>query len=98
MDSDDLYADLVADVNGFEELIRVRMAVMVGQCCREVERSVLEGWLGMQGKEFERFIGDVCGWGVDPSEGVKGTVRIPSNKENEAKGMVVRENVNFDRK
>ena len=99
MDSDDLYADLIADVSGFEELIRVRIAVTVGQSMRAVERGVLESWLNLQGEGFEHFVGEVCGWGVDDT-GTKGKgaiVRIPVNKENEAKGTVVRENVNFDR-
>ncbi|MCJ1459077.1 hypothetical protein MMC28_009454 [Mycoblastus sanguinarius] len=98
LDSDDLYADLVADVSGFEELMRVRIAVTVGQGCREVERGVLEGWLNLAGREFEVFVREICGWGVDGSEGVgKGeVVRVPVNKENEAKGTVVREEVRFD--
>ncbi|KAI9834218.1 MAG: hypothetical protein M1819_003056 [Sarea resinae] len=91
LDSDDLYADLVADVAGFEELMRVRIAVNVSQSFREIERKVLESWLGLQGKEFERFVSEVCGW--DISEGV---VAVPVNKENEAKGTIVRENVKFD--
>ena len=98
LDSDDLYADLTADVTGFEELMRVRIAVTVGQSCREVERSVLEGWLQLKGSEFERFISDICGWGLDPTRGGRGgMVVIPVNKENEAKSSVVRENVQFDR-
>lgn len=99
LDSDDLYADLIADVSGFEELMRVRIAVTVGQSMRVVERGVLETWLNLQGEGFEHFVAEVCGWGVDDS-GAKGKgaiVRIPVNKENEAKGTVVRENVNFDR-
>jgi len=95
LDSDDLYADLVADVNGFEELMRVRIAVNVGQGCREVERGVLESWLNLRGGAFEAFVGGVCGWGVDDSEG-GGVVRVPVNKENEAKGTVVREEVRFE--
>lgn len=66
---------------------------------RSVQRGVLESWLNLQGQEFEHFVGEVCGWGVDDS-GAKGravVVRIPVNKENEAKGTVVRENVHFDR-
>ena len=98
LDSDDLYADLIADVTGFEELMRVRIAVTVGQSCRQVDRKVLEGWLNIEGEKFERFVKDVCGWGVDQTLGVKGMVMIPLNKENEAKGTVVRENVQFDRK
>lgn len=95
LDSDDLYADLIADVNGFEELMRVRIAVNVGQGCREVERGVLEGWLNLSGREFEIFVGEICGWGIDDSDG-SGVVRVPINKENEAKGTVVREEVRFD--
>ncbi|KAF2466660.1 eukaryotic translation initiation factor 3 subunit K [Lindgomyces ingoldianus] len=91
LDSDDLYADLVADVSGFEELMRVRIAVTVSQSIREVDRAILESWLNCRGKEFDHFVGTVCGWTL---EGVK--IKIPLNKENEAKGTVVRENVKFD--
>lgn len=99
MDSDDLYADLTADVSGFEELMRIRIAVTVGQSCREVERGVLEGWLQLKGSEFEKFISDICGWGLDTTRGGKGgMVVVPVNKENEAKSSVVRENVAFERK
>ncbi|KAI4188785.1 MAG: hypothetical protein L6R41_001905, partial [Letrouitia leprolyta] len=100
LNSDDLYADLIADVAGFEELMRVRIAVTVGQSCREVERGVLEGWLGIGSKGFEHFVREVCGWGVDDVSvdggGGKGKVVIPVNKENEARGTVVREEVRFD--
>ena len=98
LDSDDLYADLTADVSGFEELMRVRIAVTIGQSYREVDRSLLEGWLQLRGPDFERFVIDICGWGIDkaaqPNQAI---IRIPVNKENEAKGSVVRENVHFDR-
>lgn len=93
LDSDDLYADLVADVSGFEELMRVRIAATVSQAIREVDRSILEGWLNLQGREFEHFVGTVCGWNVDDNK-----IKVPINKDNEAKGTVVRENVKFDRK
>jgi translation initiation factor 3 subunit K len=93
LDSDDLYADLIADVSGFEELMRVRIAVVVSQAVREIERERLEGWLQLKGKEFEHFIGEVCGWKI-----VGDKIAVPPNKENEAKGVVVRENVKFDRK
>ena len=93
LDSDDLYADLVADVSGFEQLMRVRIAATVSQAIREVERSILESWLDLSGKEFEQFVGGVCGWNINGEK-----VKIPINKDNEAKGTVVRENVKFDRK
>ena len=72
--------------------MRVRIASCVGQGCREVERGVCEGWLNLRGREFESFVGEICGWGVD-----REVVTIPVNKENEAKGTVVREEVKFDR-
>ena len=34
---------------------------------------------------------DVCGWGIEG-----GRVKVPLNKENEARGTVVRENVKFE--
>ena len=96
LDSDDLYADLIADVSGFEELIRVRIAVCVGQAVREIDRPVLEAWLSLQGKEFDRFVTEVCDWEIPANDPAK--IRVPLNKENEAKGTVIRENVKFDRK
>jgi translation initiation factor 3 subunit K len=92
LDSDDLYADLIADVSGFEELMRVRIAATVSQAVREVERPILESWLNLSGDEFNHFVGTVCGWNVEATK-----VKVPMNKDNEAKGTVVRENVNFDR-
>ena len=77
--------------------MRVRIASCVGQGCREVERGVCEGWLNLSGREFEGFVTEICGWGVDDSDGTTAVVRIPVNKENEAKGTVVREEVRFDR-
>jgi len=91
LDSDDLYADLVADVVGFEELMRVQIAVEVSKCVREIQRPVLEDWLNLKGTEFDNFMSKVCGWEVTGS-----TIKVPPNKENEAKGTVVRENVKFD--
>lgn len=51
--------------------------------------------VGLSGQQFEHFVGEVCGWGVDSTRGM---VVVPVNKENEAKGTVVREEVKFDRK
>ncbi|TQS37071.1 hypothetical protein Golomagni_02467 [Golovinomyces magnicellulatus] len=90
-DRDDLYADLVADVSGFEELIRIRIALTVSQSVQEIERSILESWLGVQGTAFETFVTGVCGWQITGN-----LVQVPLNKENEAKGTMVRENVKFE--
>lgn len=83
----------MADVQGFEEIMRVRIAVVVSQCMQSVDRDILEGWLNIDGAKFEGFVRDVCGWSID---GSNGKVKVPLNKENEARGTVVRENVKFD--
>ncbi|QKX56527.1 uncharacterized protein TRUGW13939_03632 [Talaromyces rugulosus] len=90
--SDDLYADLVADVAGFEELVRVRIAVEVGKAFREVSADVLSGWLDLKSREaLEKFVTDVCGWQVDGS-----VVHVPKNRENEARSEIKSERVGVD--
>ncbi|KAI5196619.1 eukaryotic translation initiation factor 3 subunit K [Aureobasidium subglaciale] len=91
LDGDDLYADLIADVQGFEELMRIRQAVVISQTMQSVDRAVLESWLNLNGDAFEKFVKETCNWNVEGS-----AVNIPLNKENEARGTVVRENVKFD--
>ncbi|WPG97876.1 eukaryotic translation initiation factor 3 subunit K [Acrodontium crateriforme] len=91
LDGDDLYADLVADVQGFEEILRIRIAVVVSQCMQEISREVLEGWLNVTDAKFDHFVKEVCGWNIDGA-----VVKVPLNKENEARGTVVRENVKFE--
>ena len=89
LNSDDLYADLVADVAGFEELVRVRIAVEVGKTFREVSADVLMGWLDLRSLDaLEKFAVDVCGWEVDRSQAAGAIIRVPINKENEARGEV----------
>jgi len=73
--------------------MRVRIAATVSQAVREVDRSILESWLNLDGGDFEHFVGSVCGWNLDGAK-----IKVPINKDNEAKGTVVRENVKFDRK
>lgn len=91
LDSDDLYADLIADVTGFEELVRIRIALTISQSVREIEKSVLESWMGLQGAGLVKFVKEVCGWEMEGNR-----VLVPLNKENEAKGTVVRENVKIE--
>ena len=78
--------------------MRVRIAATVSQAYREIDRDTLESWLNMHGKEMEHFVGEVCGWSIGGGQaGQKKIVKVPLNKENEAKGTVVRENVKVDR-
>lgn len=71
--------------------MRVRIAVVVSQCMQEVDREILQSWLNVDGVKFEEFVRNVCGWTIDGK-----MVKVPLNKENEARGTVVRENVKFD--
>ncbi|KAI0127646.1 eukaryotic translation initiation factor 3 subunit [Xylariales sp. AK1849] len=91
LDSDDLYADLIADINGFEDLIRVKIATLVSHAFREVDIAVLAGWLGLDEGAARKFATDTAGWKVEGD-----TVKIPRNAENEAKKAEVREDVNVD--
>ncbi|KAK2763728.1 hypothetical protein FQN54_009344 [Arachnomyces sp. PD_36] len=94
LNSDDLYADLVADVAGFEELVRVRIAVEVGKAFREIGADVLASWLDLRGGDgLEKFVVDVCGWVVEDGGKV---VKVPINKENEARGEVKGEKVGVE--
>jgi len=91
LEGDDLYADLTADVQGFEDTMRVRIAVVVSQCMQAIERNILEGWLNVSGAKFDTFVKEVCEWTVEGS-----TVKVPLNKENEARSVIQRETVKFD--
>lgn len=92
LNSDDLYADLTADVAGFEELVRIRIAVEVGKTFREINVEILEQWLDVRSREaLQKFVADVCGWKVDGA-----VVRVPTNKENEARSEVKSERVGVE--
>lgn len=69
------------------------MATATANFAREVDRELLEGWVNLSGDEFEGWATNVCGWEVDAKK-----VVIPLNSQNEAKPVVSRENVKFDRK
>ncbi|PLB53182.1 eukaryotic translation initiation factor 3 subunit K [Aspergillus steynii IBT 23096] len=96
LNSDDLYADLVADVAGFEELVRIRIAVEVGKAFREINADVLEQWLDVPNREaLEKFVTEVCSWVVDKS-GSSTVIKVPTNKENEVRSEVKSERVGID--
>lgn len=91
LDGDDLYADLVADCQGFEDLVRVRIAMTTASIAREIAKDVLMAWLNLHGDEFAAFV-EKCSWRIEGD-----VVKIPINKENEAKTTVYRESVSFSR-
>jgi len=93
LESDDLYADLTTDIAGFEDMIRLRIAQLISHAYREVQVSVLENWLGLDGEaKVKSYVTETCGWKV----GEDSVVSIPRNPENEAKKSEVREDVTID--
>lgn len=91
IEGDDLCADLVADIEGFEEGVRVRIAGIISHAFREADIAVLSEWLGLEEGAARKFIQETAGWKI---EGDK--VLVPRNAENEAKKTEVREDVNVD--
>ena len=92
LNSDDLYADLVADVAGFEELVRIRIAVEVGKIFRQISAEVLQQWLDLSNQEaLVKFVKEVCNWEVEGA-----VVKVPTNKENEARSEVKSERVGIE--
>ncbi|KIW50604.1 eukaryotic translation initiation factor 3 subunit K [Exophiala xenobiotica] len=91
LESDDLYADLYADVAGFEDLVRIRIAGEVGKTFRQIDLGVLSGWLDLRGDTLAKFTQTACGWRVQGQQ-----VEIPANAENEAKSEVKGERVGVD--
>lgn len=95
---DDLYVDLAADVTGFEELVRIRIAIEVGKAFREIDLVVLGSWLDLKGEALGKFVKEVCGWEVVLASGggAGKTVKVPRNRENEAKSEVRGERVGME--
>ncbi|KAF3906278.1 hypothetical protein ABW20_dc0102870 [Dactylellina cionopaga] len=91
LDSDDLYADLIADVSGFEDIIRTRIAGVTAASMREITRELLESWLNLSDDKFDVFVKDTAGFSINGD-----LVAIPLNKDNEAKPTITRESVKFD--
>lgn len=77
---------------GFEELVRIRIAVEVGKSFRSINAGSLEQWLDLRSRDaLEKFVKEVCGWMVEGD-----IVRVPTNKENEARSEVKSERVGVD--
>lgn len=76
--------------------MRIRIAVEVGKTFREIPAEVLEQWLDLRSREaLEKFVAEVCSWEVDKS-GANTVIKVPTNKENEARSEVKSERVGVD--
>ena len=82
---------MYADVAGFEDLVRIRIAGEVGKTFRQIDLSVLSSWLDLRGEALVKFAQTACGWKVNGQQ-----VEIPSNAENEAKSEIKGERVGVD--
>jgi translation initiation factor 3 subunit K len=91
VDGDDLCADLIADIAGFEDMIRLKITQLVSQAYREVKLELLESWLGLSAGATKEFVEEVAGWAIEGD-----SVKIPSNPDNEAKKAEIREDVNVE--
>lgn len=94
-ESDDAYADLVADVVDFKDAIRKSIAQTIQISARAISVKVLEDWVNLTGSDFETWITKELGfgWEIDTKSGI---VTIPANKENESKPVVSSETLHFD--
>lgn len=90
-ESDDSYADLVADVADFETALRKSISQTVEISARRVPVSVLEEWVNLSGNKFQEWVTKTIGWTIEGT-----SVVIPANKENEAKPVVANEALHFE--
>lgn len=81
---------LTANVQGFEEAIREVIAKVVAMSYQAIKTTELQAYLCLEGDAFKQFCAQK-NWEIKDS-----SVLIPINKDNEAKTVVVRENIKFE--
>lgn len=90
-ESDDSYADIVADVVNFEDELRQTIASVVSVACKQIGITVFQEWSNLSERKFLAWVTDTLKWEI------KGDmVVVPPNKENDAKVVVKNENVRFE--
>lgn len=82
--------EVVQSVNEFEDAIRQVIAKVVSMSYQSISTSELQSYLALEGDAFQKFC-ESQHWTVSGQ-----TVSIPINKDNEAKTVVVRENIKFE--
>jgi len=91
LDSDDLYADLVADCRAFEEHVRRAIARSIEMSMTSIDLSVLSPWLNREGTGLEEWIASSTNWEIDGD-----SVKIPLNKDNDVRPVITREAVKLE--
>ncbi|KAI5855453.1 armadillo-type protein [Tricharina praecox] len=89
-ENEDLFADLIVDCAGFEDIMRDGIALQTSMIAREVKKDIAQGWLNVNEDNLAEVVGQY-GWTLEDD-----VVKVPLNKENEAKTTVFRENVAFN--
>ncbi|CEG80830.1 Putative Eukaryotic translation initiation factor 3 subunit K [Rhizopus microsporus] len=77
-------------VPNFETEIRQVIAQVIAMSYQTINTSTLSGYLGLKGDEFDKFCASQQ-WQKNGD-----IVQIPINKGNEAKAVVIRENIKFE--
>lgn len=88
--SDSTNQQLVSDVRGFNNAIRNIVTRIVCMTHQQISASLLQSYLDLQGDDFTSYVKEQ-GWDIKGN-----TVHIPVNKDNEAKTVVIRENIKFE--
>ncbi|KAG0246202.1 armadillo-type protein [Mortierella sp. GBAus27b] len=89
-EGDDIYKELTAEVTGFEDAIRANIANAVAMTFQSIEIKNLQAYVRLQGQALSDFI-KAQGWTE-----ANGVVSIPINRDNEAKTVVLAENIRFE--
>ncbi|ORX56415.1 ARM repeat-containing protein [Hesseltinella vesiculosa] len=88
--NDSTYKQLTSQVAGFEDAIRQLIARVITMSHQSISASVVQKYLALTGDAFTKFIQEQQ-WSQQGD-----VVVIPVNKDNEAKAIVVRENIKFE--
>lgn len=94
LDNDDSYADLVADVKGFDEDVRFGIAKTLEISSRQIAVNVLKEWLNITNdQKFKQFVENEMNWSFTKNGE---SVAIPLNKDNDTKPVITNETVKFE--
>lgn len=89
--SDDSYQDLVADVNGFADDLRMSIAKTVQMAAKHIPVKVFQEWCNLSDAKFKEWVEQKLGWSIKGE-----SVEIPLNKDNDPKPVITSETVKFE--
>ncbi|KAA8896756.1 hypothetical protein TRICI_006841 [Trichomonascus ciferrii] len=89
--SDDSYEDMVADVNGFADDLRLSIAKTVEVAAKRIPVKVFQNWCNLSDAKFKEWVESNLGWTIKDD-----SVEVPLNKDNDAKPVITSETVKFE--